>query len=235
MGLASNDIKRILAYSTVSQLGYMMLALGAGSLAAGMFHLFTHAFFKALLFLAAGSVIHAVGTNDITEMGGLRKYMPRTYWTMAIGGLSLAGLPAVLGLLVEGRGPRPPPRSAAGPILLAFGVITVFLTAFYTFRMFFLTFHGSFRGPSPPRRRPPERSTPKRTQAAARVRLVDDRPADRPGDPGRAHRLLGLARSSTTASSASWKAPAIARFAPNLLLAVGRRRARHRRASSPPG
>src|SRR6266496_1163620 len=78
MGLASNDIIRILAYSTVSQLGYMMLALGAGSLAAGMFHLFTHAFFKALLFLAAGSVIHVVGTNDITEMGGLRKYMPRT-------------------------------------------------------------------------------------------------------------------------------------------------------------
>src|SRR5206468_44709 len=97
MGLASNDIKRVLAYSTVSQLGYMMLALGAGSLAAGMFHLFTHAFFKALLFLAAGSVIHAVGTNDITEMGGLRRFMPRTYWTMAIGGLSLAGFPLFAG------------------------------------------------------------------------------------------------------------------------------------------
>jgi NADH-quinone oxidoreductase subunit L len=146
MGLASNDIKRVLAYSTVSQLGYMMLALGAGSLAAGMFHLFTHAFFKALLFLAAGSVIHAVGTNDITEMGGLRRFMPRTYWTMAIGSLSLAGVPPLAGfwskddvLATAARG--------GGPILLAFAVITVFLTAFYTFRMFFLTFHGKFRGP----------------------------------------------------------------------------------------
>ncbi len=146
MGLASNDIKRVLAYSTVSQLGYMMLALGAGSLAAGMFHLFTHAFFKALLFLAAGSVIHAVGTNDITEMGGLRRYMPRTYLTMAIGGLSLAGFPLFAGFWSKDDVLAAATR--AGPILLAFGVITVFLTAFYTFRMFFLTFHGTFRGPA---------------------------------------------------------------------------------------
>src|SRR5262249_24700732 len=97
MGLASNDIKRVLAFSTVSQLGFMMLALGAGSLAAGMFHLFTHAFFKALLFLAAGSVIYAVGTNDITEMGGLRKAMPRTYITMLAGALSLSGFPLFAG------------------------------------------------------------------------------------------------------------------------------------------
>jgi NADH-quinone oxidoreductase subunit L len=146
MGLASNDIKRVLAYSTVSQLGYMMLALGAGSLAAGMFHLFTHAFFKALLFLAAGSVIHAVGTNDITEMGGLRKYMPRTYFTMAIGGLSLAGFPLFSGFWSKDE-VLAAAASGGGPVLLAFGVVTVFLTAFYTFRMFFLTFHGQFRGP----------------------------------------------------------------------------------------
>jgi NADH-quinone oxidoreductase subunit L len=146
MGLASNDIKRVLAYSTVSQLGYMMLALGAGSLAAGMFHLFTHAFFKALLFLAAGSVIHAVGTNDITEMGGLRKFMPRTYWTMAIGGLSLAGFPLFAGFWSKDEVLAAASRT--NPILLVFAVITVFLTAFYTFRMFFLTFHGSFRGPA---------------------------------------------------------------------------------------
>jgi NADH-quinone oxidoreductase subunit L len=146
MGLASNDIKRVLAYSTVSQLGYMMLALGAGSLAAGMFHLFTHAFFKALLFLAAGSVIHAVGTNDITEMGGLRRYMPRTYFTMAIGGLSLAGFPLFAGFWSKDEVLAAASRT--NPILLAFGVITVFLTAFYTFRMFFLTFHGTFRGPA---------------------------------------------------------------------------------------
>jgi NADH-quinone oxidoreductase subunit L len=146
MGLASNDIKRVLAYSTVSQLGYMMLALGAGSLGAGMFHLFTHAFFKALLFLAAGSVIHAVGTNDITEMGGLRRFMPRTYWTMLIGSLSLAGFPLFAGFWSKDE-VLAAAASGAGPILLAFGVITVFLTAFYTFRMFFLTFHGKFRGP----------------------------------------------------------------------------------------
>jgi NADH-quinone oxidoreductase subunit L len=144
MGLASNDIKRILAFSTVSQLGYMMLALGAGSLAAGMFHLFTHAFFKALLFLAAGSVIHSIGTNDITQMGGLRKVMPRTYITMAIGGLSLAGFPLFSGFWSKDE-VLSTAASNGGPILLAFGVITVFLTAFYTFRMFFLTFHGSPR------------------------------------------------------------------------------------------
>jgi NADH-quinone oxidoreductase subunit L len=124
----------------------MMLALGAGSLAAGMFHLFTHAFFKALLFLAAGSVIHAVGTNDISEMGGLRRYMPRTYVTMGIGALSLAGFPLFAGFWSKDEviGAA---ANGANPILLALAIITVFLTAFYTFRMFFLTFHGAFRGP----------------------------------------------------------------------------------------
>src|SRR5438132_1332867 len=158
MGLASNDIKRVLAYSTVSQLGYMMLALGAGSLAAGMFHLFTHAFFKALLFLAAGSVIHVVGTNDITEMGGLRKYMPRTYLTMAVGGLSLAGFPFFAGFWSKDEVLSASTR--AGPILLLFGIVTVFLTAFYSFRMFFLTFHSAYRGPlqaaADPTTHPPE-------------------------------------------------------------------------------
>ncbi|MDQ6675478.1 MAG: NADH-quinone oxidoreductase subunit L [Chloroflexota bacterium] len=150
MGLASNDIKRILAFSTVSQLGYMMLGLGVGSLAAGMFHLFTHAFFKALLFLAAGSVIHSVGNNDITELGGLRRVMPRTYLTMAIGGLSLAGFPLFSGFWSKDE-VLAAAASGGSPILLAFAVITVFLTAFYTFRMFFLTFHGTFRGaPSAP-------------------------------------------------------------------------------------
>jgi NADH-quinone oxidoreductase subunit L len=145
MGLASNDIKRVLAFSTVSQLGYMMLALGAGSMAAGMFHLFTHAFFKALLFLAAGSVIHAVGTNDISEMGGLRKAMPRTYWTMLIAALSLAGIPPLSGFWSKDE-VLAATASGTGVILLAFAVITVFLTAFYTFRMFILTFHGDYRG-----------------------------------------------------------------------------------------
>jgi NADH-quinone oxidoreductase subunit L len=124
----------------------MMLALGVGSEDAGMFHLFTHAFFKALLFLCAGSVIHAVGTNDLSEMGGLRKYMPITYWTMLIGSLSLVGFPLFSGfwskdevLLADAH--------AGQTVLLILAAITVFVTAFYTFRMFFLTFHGSFRGP----------------------------------------------------------------------------------------
>jgi len=145
MGLVNNDIKRVLAYSTVSQLGYMMLALGAGSMAAGMFHLFTHAFFKALLFLAAGSVIHAVGTNDIREMGGLRRHMPWTWATMGLGALSLIGFPFFSGfwskdeVMITALG-------GTGPILTIFAIVTVFLTGFYTFRMFFMTFHGQYRG-----------------------------------------------------------------------------------------
>jgi NADH-quinone oxidoreductase subunit L len=146
MGLATNDIKRVLAFSTVSQLGYMMLALGVGSEGAGMFHLFTHAFFKALLFLCAGSVIHAVGTNDISEMGGLRKYMPITYWTMLIGSLSLVGFPLFSGFWSKDE-VLAADAHAGQIILLILAGFTVFLTAFYTFRMFFLTFHGSFRGP----------------------------------------------------------------------------------------
>jgi NADH-quinone oxidoreductase subunit L len=146
MGLATNDIKRVLAFSTVSQLGYMMLALGAGSEASGMFHLFTHAFFKALLFLCAGSVIHAVGTNDISEMGGLRKYMPITYWTMLVGSLSLVGFPVFSGFWSKDE-VLAADADAGQTILLTLAVMTVFLTGFYTFRMFFLTFHGSFRGP----------------------------------------------------------------------------------------
>jgi NADH-quinone oxidoreductase subunit L len=145
MGLVNNDIKRVLAYSTVSQLGYMMLALGAGSLVGGIFHLFTHAFFKALLFLAAGSVIHSVGTNDIRQMGGLRKAMPWTWATMGIGALSLAGFPLFSGFWSKDE-ILATAAEGAGPLLLAFAVITVFLTAFYTFRMFFLTFHGHYRG-----------------------------------------------------------------------------------------
>jgi NADH-quinone oxidoreductase subunit L len=144
MGLVNNDIKRVLAYSTVSQLGYMMLALGVGSMAAGMFHLFTHAFFKALLFLCAGSVIHAVGTNDIREMGGLRKVMPWTWATMGIGALSLTGFPLFAGFWSKDE-ILAVTAASGNTILLAFGIITVFLTAFYTFRMFFLTFHGQPR------------------------------------------------------------------------------------------
>src|SRR4029077_15314040 len=92
IALTQEDIKRVLAFSTISQLGYMMMGLGVGSLFAGMFHLMTHAFFKALLFLGAGSVIHGTGTQDLWEMGGLRRRMPHTFWTFLIGSLALAGI-----------------------------------------------------------------------------------------------------------------------------------------------
>ncbi len=109
-----NDIKRVLAYSTLSQLAYMVagLSLGEAGLTAGFFHLFTHAFFKALLFLGAGSVIHAVHSNNMSDMGGLRKSMPITFWTMLIGSLALAGHLPARGLLVEGRAARRRRRGA---------------------------------------------------------------------------------------------------------------------------
>ncbi len=98
IGLVQNDIKRVLAYSTVSQLGYMFLAMGVGAFSAGIFHLYTHAFFKALLFLGSGAVIHALpGEQDMRKMGGLRKYLPITYWTFLIGALAIAGVPGLSG------------------------------------------------------------------------------------------------------------------------------------------
>ncbi|MBD0384303.1 NADH-quinone oxidoreductase subunit L [Paenibacillus sedimenti] len=142
IGVAQNDIKRILAYSTVSQLGYMMMALGIGvSFASGMFHLFTHAFFKALLFLGAGSVIHAVHTQDINEMGGLSRKMKITTWTFAIGTLALSGIFPFAGfwskdlILSEAY--------AHNQFLFWVGVIAAFFTAFYMSRLFFLVFMGS--------------------------------------------------------------------------------------------
>jgi NADH-quinone oxidoreductase subunit L len=170
MGLVANDIKRVLAYSTISQIGYMMLGLGAvglalakeisggelhlgademliiarGAAAIGMFHLFTHAFFKALLFMCAGSVNHSTGTFDMRLMGGLRKTMPWTYATFLIGSLSLAGIWPLSGfwskdeILAGALGSQ--------PVLFALGFITVFLTAFYMFRAIFMTFHGEYKG-----------------------------------------------------------------------------------------
>ncbi len=144
IGLAQNDIKRILAYSTVSQLGYMMLAVGAGSTTSAMFHLFTHAFFKALLFLGAGSVIHAVHTQDIREMGGLGSRMKITAWTFGIGALALSGIPPLSGFWSKDA-----VLAAAlddNPWLFAVGVVAAFLTALYMARLFFLVFAGKPRG-----------------------------------------------------------------------------------------
>ncbi len=147
IGLVQTDIKKVLAYSTVSQLGYMFLACGVGAYAAGIFHLMTHAFFKGLLFLAAGSVIHAMGgEQDMMKMGGLRKKIPVTYWTMLIATLAIAGIPGFAGffskdeiLEAAGTGPH------ANLWLWLLGVIGAGLTSFYMFRLVFLTFFGKPR------------------------------------------------------------------------------------------
>jgi len=148
LGLIQNDIKRVIAYSTLSQLGYMTVALGASAYSAAMFHLMTHAFFKALLFLAAGSVIMAMHhEQDIRKMGGLRQYMPITYWTALIGSLALMGIPPFSGFfskdsIIEAVGAS----TIAGSGFAYFAVIAgVFITAFYTMRLLFLTFHGKSR------------------------------------------------------------------------------------------
>lgn len=144
IALTQRDIKRVIAYSTISQLGYMMMALGVGAYAYGVFHLMTHAFFKALLFLAAGSVIHAVNTQDLFEMGGLRKKLPVTTWTFLAGALALSGIipfagfwskDDILGAALD----------SGHPVLYWFGLIAAFCTAFYIFRVFFLTFTGKPR------------------------------------------------------------------------------------------
>jgi NADH-quinone oxidoreductase subunit L len=148
LGIVQNDIKRVVAYSTLSQLGYMTTALGASAYAAGIFHLMTHAFFKALLFLAAGSVIVALHhEQDIRRMGGLRRYMPVTYWTSLVGSLALIGFPGFSGFfskdaLIESVGLAVIPGSGYAYFCLLIGV---FVTALYSFRMFFLVFHGKER------------------------------------------------------------------------------------------
>ncbi len=148
IGVVQNDIKRVIAFSTLSQLGYMTAALGASAYAAGMFHLMTHAFFKALLFLAAGSVIMAMHhEQDIRKMGGLRKYMPITYVTALIGSLALIGFPGTSGFfskdsIIEAVELSHIPGAHFAAALLILGV---FVTALYTFRLFFLVFHGRER------------------------------------------------------------------------------------------
>jgi len=146
MGLVMNDIKRVLAYSTISQLGYMMLGLGTGGIAVGIIHLFNHAFFKALLFLGAGSINHATGTFDMRRMGGLRKVMPWTYATFLIASLSIAGIWPLAGfwskdeILVGAFNSQ--------PVLFYLAMATVFMTAFYMFRVVFMTFGGKYKGSS---------------------------------------------------------------------------------------
>src|SRR5262249_53333448 len=147
IGVAQTDIKRVLAYSTISQLGYMFLGVGVGAYTAGIFHLVTHAFFKALLFLGAGSIMHALsGEVDMRRMGGLRRHLPLTFWTFAIGYLAIAGIPplsgfyskdAILSAAYE--------KGGVYQLLWAVGLVTAGLTAYYMGRMFFTTFYGRGR------------------------------------------------------------------------------------------
>ena len=147
IGLVQNDIKRVLAYSTVSQLGYMFTAMGVGAFAAGAFHLMTHAFFKALLFLCSGSVIHAMGgEQDMRRMGGLKKYLPVTYMTMMIGTLAIAGMPPLAGFFSKDEILLK--AFLSNKFIWVAAVITALMTAFYMFRLMSLTFFGDYRGPA---------------------------------------------------------------------------------------
>jgi NADH-quinone oxidoreductase subunit L len=158
IGMAQNDIKKVLAYSTVSQLGYMFLGAGAGAFGAGIFHVFTHSFFKACLFLGAGSVIHAMGgEQDMRKMGGLAKHMPTTYWTFLAATLALSGIPPfagffskdeILGKTFAAGYANFNGFGAAYLVLWVLGVAGAFMTAFYMFRAIYMTFHGEFRGTS---------------------------------------------------------------------------------------
>jgi NADH-quinone oxidoreductase subunit L len=145
IGIAQTDIKKVLAYSTISQLGYMFLACGVAAFSAGIFHLMTHAFFKGLLFLAAGSVIHAVGgEQDMRKMGGLRRKIPWTFWTMTFATIAIAGIPPFAGFFSKDeilwRAYQ------VSWIYWLVGLITAFLTSFYMFRLWFMTFFGDYRG-----------------------------------------------------------------------------------------
>ncbi len=148
IGITQTDIKKVLAYSTVSQLGYMFMACGVGAFSAGIFHLMTHAFFKGLLFLAAGSVIHAVGgEQDMRKMGGLRSYIPVTFATMGIATLAISGIPPFAGFWSKDEILWKAFSSEHGGwVYWLIGVITAFITSFYMFRLLFMTFFGDYRG-----------------------------------------------------------------------------------------
>jgi NADH-quinone oxidoreductase subunit L len=147
IGLVQNDIKRVLAYSTVSQLGYMFLALGVGAYWVAIFHLFTHAFFKALLFLGSGSVIHAMsGEQDMRYMGGLKNRIPVTHWTMFVGSVAIAGIPGLAGFFSKDEILWQAYSSPMGSHLLwAVGLVTALMTAFYMWRLMYMTFYGKSR------------------------------------------------------------------------------------------
>jgi NADH-quinone oxidoreductase subunit L len=160
IALVQDDIKKVLAYSTLSQLGYMTVAMGAGAYTAGLFHLFTHAFFKALLFLGAGSVIHAVHSNNMSDMGGLRKSMPYTYWTFIVGSLALAGIFPLAGfwskdeILASIQYDAGHGGGTVATVVLVVAIAGAFITAFYMARAVYLTFFGEYKGHGHPHESP---------------------------------------------------------------------------------
>ncbi len=159
LAFVQDDIKKVLAYSTVSQLGYMVAAMGAGAYTAGLFHLFTHAFFKSLLFLAAGSAIHAVHSNDMSDMGGLRRYMPYTFWTFVVGTLALIGLFPFAGFwskdeIIGSLHTAATTGEGTAWFVFALAIGGAFVTAFYMGRAVFLTFFGTYRGHAHPHESP---------------------------------------------------------------------------------
>ena len=159
IGIAQNDIKKVFAYSTVSQLGYMFLGVGLGAYSAGIFHLMTHAFFKALLFLGAGSIIHALaGEQDLRHMGGLRKAMPITFVTLGIASLAISGVPGFSGFFSKDA--ILSAAYAKAPWMFWIGAITAGITAFYVFRAYFLAFFGSYRGHHHPHESPLSMTVP---------------------------------------------------------------------------
>jgi NADH-quinone oxidoreductase subunit L len=159
IGLAQNDIKKVFAYSTVSQLGYMFLGLGVGAFSAGIFHLMTHAFFKALLFLGAGSVIHALGgEQDMRQMGGLWNKIPRTFATIFCAAVAIAGVPPFSGFFSKDAILLAAHQHA--PWMYWIGVITAGMTAFYVFRAVFMTFFGTYRGHHHPHESSPVMTVP---------------------------------------------------------------------------
>ena len=193
IALVQNDIKRVLAYSTVSQLGYMFLALGVGAYWVAVFHLFTHAFFKALLFLGSGSVIHAMGgEQDMRHMGGLKNKIPITHWTMWVGSVAIAGIPGLAGFFSKDEILWQTYSSPQGSMMLyAVGLATAAMTAFYMWRLMNLTFYGKSRV---------------KPEVAAHIHespRVDDGAADAAGGRQRARRLAGHAEAVEPAARTS--------------------------------
>ena len=149
IGMLQTDIKKVLAYSTISQLGYMFMGCGVAAYGAGIFHLMTHAFFKALLFLSAGSIIHGIGgEQDMRHMGGLRKYLPWTFWCMTVATFTIAGFPPLAAFFSKDE-ILWRTWASGNHVLWLIGVIAAGMTAFYMFRLWFLTFFGEYRGPNP--------------------------------------------------------------------------------------